>query len=520
MTWLHTWCGLVFGWILFAIFFSGTIAVFRHEIDYWMAPELHVGPLAAPFELAEKALGEIAPTSPRWTIEPPTKRMPTLRIRWQPPERGRLQSRFLDAEGRIVTPRATSGGSMIYRFHYGLLLGQTGRWIVGGLGMAMLVGLVTGIVIHAKIFSEFFTFRAARAPPRAWRDAHSVIAVLSLPFCLMITYSGLVIWWFIWMPGGLQLAYSGDRGAFFREMSPPGFAVARPRAAPAPMRPLHEIIASARSAPPASLDIGGVTIVGPGREGAVVDVARTTRDALWGVADRLRFRAEDGAFVGRLEETGAPANATYRVTRILHEIKFAGPWLRWLFFLMGLASCAVIATGAVLWGVSRRARHAREFARAPPGPAAVLRAYGIEMLNAGVIAGLCVATCCYGLANRLLPAGLEGRAELEVWVFFLSWLGCAIASVGFAALSWRRFRDEPSARRGIRVLWAALWGTASGLALLLLAVDQVVLGGITGALARQDRIVLAVDATILAAALGLILAALVSARTPRPRRSR
>ena len=40
MAWLHTWAGLIFGWLLFAIFLTGTLAYFKGEITHWMQPEV------------------------------------------------------------------------------------------------------------------------------------------------------------------------------------------------------------------------------------------------------------------------------------------------------------------------------------------------------------------------------------------------------------------------------------------------------------------------------------------------
>jgi len=40
MAWLHTWTGLLFGWLLFAMFVTGTAAYFQQEISRWMRPEL------------------------------------------------------------------------------------------------------------------------------------------------------------------------------------------------------------------------------------------------------------------------------------------------------------------------------------------------------------------------------------------------------------------------------------------------------------------------------------------------
>jgi uncharacterized iron-regulated membrane protein len=39
MAWLHTWAGLIFGWLLFAIFVTGTLAVFDKELNHWMQPK-------------------------------------------------------------------------------------------------------------------------------------------------------------------------------------------------------------------------------------------------------------------------------------------------------------------------------------------------------------------------------------------------------------------------------------------------------------------------------------------------
>ena len=44
MSWLHTWSGLIFGWALFAMFLTGTLAFFRPEITRWMQPEIQVRP--------------------------------------------------------------------------------------------------------------------------------------------------------------------------------------------------------------------------------------------------------------------------------------------------------------------------------------------------------------------------------------------------------------------------------------------------------------------------------------------
>lgn len=513
MTWLHTWCGLVVGWVLFAIFFSGTVAVFRYEIDYWMAPELHVAMDAdSAVKVSQQVLQQIAPTATRWVIDLPSNRTPVLRVRWQADPKQRFQSRSIDATGRDLAPRETRGGTMIYRFHYGLLMGTTGMWIVGGMAMAMLVALVSGVIIHAKIFREFFTFRPTRPAPRAWLDAHTVSSVAVLPFALMITYSGLVIWWFIWMPGGLDLAYGGERAALFRDMAPPGFSRVVPSKEPAPLADLAQILHQAKEMAPGDLTIANIVVTAPGMANAQVEMTRISDNALWGAGDRLRFDGVSGTLSERLPEQGAPGFVSHRVIRILHELKFAGPWLRWVFFAMAAVSCAMIATGTVLWGSKRRVKHVKAFAAGGTTRRGAMAAFGVDAMNAGVIAGLCTATGVYFIANRLLPVGMTDRADTEVTIFFVSWLFCACTAIAYLLLLHRRFATQDGAQTMLRRLWGLQWAVAAGVALAVLAIDQLTTPGISGAIVRGDLIVTSTLASILVAAIAMIWVAYMSLR--------
>ena len=38
MSWLHTWASLILGWLLYAIFLTGTLSFFQNEITVWMKP--------------------------------------------------------------------------------------------------------------------------------------------------------------------------------------------------------------------------------------------------------------------------------------------------------------------------------------------------------------------------------------------------------------------------------------------------------------------------------------------------
>jgi len=39
MSWLHTWSSLLLGWLLYAVFFTGTLSYFVDEVNARIKPE-------------------------------------------------------------------------------------------------------------------------------------------------------------------------------------------------------------------------------------------------------------------------------------------------------------------------------------------------------------------------------------------------------------------------------------------------------------------------------------------------
>ncbi len=99
----------------------------------------------------------------------------------------------------------------------------------------------------------------------------------------------------------------------------------------------------------------------------------------------------------------------------LHEGLFAGPVLRWLYFLSGLMGAAMVATGALMWTGKRR----RELSKDNKNDRAL---YIVERLNIGVTSGLPIAIAAYFWSNRLLPSQMLNRPDWEAHSLFIVWL--------------------------------------------------------------------------------------------------
>ena len=116
MAWLHTWCGLMLGWVLFFMFLTGTAGYFDTEIDRWMQPER---PLAVADATAADVVARALPRlesksrqAERWFISlPVTRDNLDLRIFWreQPNADGKR------GKNGNMTLDAATGEPVIYR---------------------------------------------------------------------------------------------------------------------------------------------------------------------------------------------------------------------------------------------------------------------------------------------------------------------------------------------------------------------------------------------------------------------
>jgi len=489
MSWLHTWSGLLLGWVLFAIFLTGTLAVFDKEIDNWMRPETpaHSVDQRQALGTALSYLRRAHAAESSWNIGLPTERSPQLSVSVGEQRRGGggggAGVRLNPQTGEAYQARETAGGGFFFRFHYTLHMPRSpGIWAVGLAALAMLVALISGIVIHKKFFKDFFTFRPAKGQ-RSWLDAHNASALLLLPFHLMITYTGLVIFYLIYMPAAVDALYAGDREAFARNArggvameqsgarggaetgrrgeglqgrdpaARPDRGEGMPARGEAPQRhekglgepdprmagregrlpaerggetaqghrgegdwvpmALDRILAEAEQA---MGPIAGLAIRNPGRPDAVVEARPVLGNVIELTKGRsMQFNGVTGEVLRGVPPSGA-AQRTQRVMSGLHFAQFGGYPMRWLYFVCGLISCAMIATGLIHFTVKRRRRPDAE------GLLAAAIHQAAERINVAVVAGLSVA--CVGMlwANRLLPVELAERAGWEIRVFFGLWL--------------------------------------------------------------------------------------------------
>lgn len=423
MRWLHTWAGVVLGAPLFAIFWMGTLSVFDKEIDRWMMPATRLAGDTALMvsldDLLPHAAAQYDGQAQRWWLRLPEDRLPASDFyyidaggKWQGPF-------FFDpASGNRITNAETMGGSgFIFPFHFNLHLRwlDLGYWLVGLAAMAMLALLVSGVIIHSKIFIDFFTFRRQRKLPRASLDLHNLSGVLGLPFHFVITLSGLIIFFNIYFPATPDLVYAeaeSPRQAFSAERQ--DTYTRPPIGQPGELASLDAMVRAAQrhwGGSPAWI----IEVFYPGDAASYVRVSRSNSDAVTRGLGAVYFDGPTGEML--LVSAPRPVSKTQKFIAGLHFIQFDHWPLHCLYFVLGLSGCVMIATGYIYWLETRRKRHEK------------LGLSGVrivEGLTVGSVTGIVIATLAFFVANRLLPMGADfagfERAALEVWIFYLVWI--------------------------------------------------------------------------------------------------
>lgn len=426
MAWLHTWAGVVFSLILYFVFITGSFGYFNSEITHWMQPEqpgqAQVLDDAQRVDKGFSYLQHAAPDATRYLVSIPSQRdSGAIRVfasLKEPTEDGdRFLREYLDPNtAEPLALRDTGGGNALYRMHYALhyMPYEAAIYIVGVATLFMFLAIITGIVTHKKIFTDFFTLRFGKGQ-RSWLDAHNVSSVLALPFMIMITYSGLVFYTFQYSPGVAVLSMGADnsaREALFGHIYPRGEQ-------PKPTGESAQMLASV--AGPVSIAkahwpqgrLRYVELNHPGDSAAFLSIGRQP-EGIDRSGGEMHFNAQSGALMHASAKL--PADAVFSTgTLALHEGHFADYALRWVYFLSGLLGAAMIATGTLLWAKKRRT-----LLKGAPPPRSISF---VERANLGTIVGLPLGCLAYFWANRLLPLEMADRAAWEMHCLFLVWAG-------------------------------------------------------------------------------------------------
>ncbi|EJE54469.1 putative iron-regulated membrane protein [Acidovorax sp. CF316] len=523
MAWLHTWFGLVMGFVLMVVFFFGSLSVFDREIDRWAIPSTRFAPQPMPSfdkillpvfqdmkptpEAIEQARsrvnGAMAETFPvkRWGAYT-THRDPVLGI-FSGHELPHAKNKDDEVFGiRTIDPRTGAalpddhlkiGSQFFYPLHYSLHLEwkNLGYWIVGFAALIMMVALVSGVVMHRKIFRELFTFRPKKHTQRSALDLHNLTGVVALPFHFIFALSGLVIFGGIYFPvthTQLDPLHELHEKHEAKETGLPH----EKAGVPATLASVDAMVAEAQrrwAAKGMAGDVGFLSVQHVGDANAYVSVYRAGTDRVTLTGEGIHFKGSTGELIREDPPVTVVAGINNFLTG-LHLQHFRHWLLRWLYVLGGLSGCVCIATGFIFFVEKRKRQHAKQ---------GVSGARWVDAFAVTTVTGMLIAAFSMLIGNRLLPTDLPARGSVEQTIFWGAWvLACAHAL----------WRTAPMAQGRMSPAWAEQCWAAAALAVAAVLLNWVTTGDhLLRTIGNGYWPVAGVDLSLLAAAALAVVAA-------------
>jgi uncharacterized iron-regulated membrane protein len=350
---LHSWMGLIAGLGLLVIGVTGSLLVFRQEIEMLVHRDLVSITPAPAGRLSFDALLD------RAQEQLPEHEVAGWEIQYNAPQRADLlwvirrgttdwQIATLDPyTGRVLaTPRdATSTlTGWLLELHYAFFADHAGLLITGMFAVLLCALGVTGIWIYRKFWKLFFTLRWSASARIFFADAHKMVGITSVAFNLLLGFTGA--YWNLTHVISEELAGTPEPPPLERRLYAENISL--------------DALASDAAQRLPGFHIGYISLPTAPEAGVT----------LWGAVEpRGLLRGPYGCSVFYDEKTGAhKATTDVRTagawTQIvdaftpLHFGTFGGLPVKILWCLGGLTPGMLAITGSLVWWHRRNSRHA------------------------------------------------------------------------------------------------------------------------------------------------------------------
>lgn len=348
----HAAIGLLASALIYIICLSGTLVVIHDRWQRWEQPDVPEMSTLSPAAVQTAIAAALArdagkPATTHLYVRMPSAEMPRATVTTD------SGGWYVDASGRIAAREGHAWTDFMVAMHEYLHLPMTwGMILVGALGVMLCALVTTGVLAHPRIVRDAFSLRARHDPQLARADWHNRLGVWTLPFVLAVALTGAFIGLGSVGTTMLAKAYTGgDTLKVYAHIfghEPPSNPARAPIAdAAAAMRTLD---ARVPGATPTYVIIHEPLTAGQHVQILVAHPRRLIYGESYFFDHAGAFHSKAGLSDGAIGQQVAASSYN------LHFGNFAGLPVEIAYMLMGLALCAITATGNTLWLEKRRRR--------------------------------------------------------------------------------------------------------------------------------------------------------------------
>lgn len=357
---LHRWTGLICTLFLLMLCLTGLPLIFHDEID---AATGHGVALAGPPSSGEargllpldEVLRRALATRPAGEVPlfmAFDNASPLITVTTGPrPDAGEGEMTLLLLDrttGREVGDRG-SGGVMAFllQLHTDMFLGLPGMLFLGGMGVLLVLALVSGVVLYAPFMRKlsFGTVRRQRRARVRWLDWHNLLGIVALAWMAVVGLTGVI--------NALATPiFDGWRAGALAEMT--GAYAGRPQLPPARYGSLDRAMAAARAASPGS---NPQFVAFPGGHFSSKHHYAVFLQGATPLTERLLTPALIDAETGRLTDIRPLPWYVHalQLSQPLHFGDYAGLPLKLLWAALTVVTLVVLGSGVFLWAARGRA---------------------------------------------------------------------------------------------------------------------------------------------------------------------
>lgn len=441
---IHSWTGLLTGWLLFVICLTGTLVVYKFPLKSLSNPSVIAGPVVdrigpdGALQAFQKAYPDAQPKVIAFPSDIYSMHLYSVQAITADDKKHRYW--IHPTTGAMHDELESNFADFVQNLHARLFAGKIGQWVVGFLGLAMLASLLAGLIFHwNRLRRDLFHLRLTAAPRKAWSDLHKFTGVWALPFHLIIALTGA----WLGVESLIDIRASDSN---------PIEWVGEGRGDP---RPIRYYVEQAEAQRPDFI----ATHINFTQYGAAGSTARVQGNVAGSEfvqrgQTMFVFDADSGRLLQTIDRTEEGlVRRILAMMRPLHYGYFWPPFGEILYFWLGLGCTALVFSAMLIWAARDRSQR-----RAQLGEITLL-----ERANAGLMGGVILSLATLSVANALarLPhvsniAHVSSIARLnftgsqdwlqgaqtapEIWLFFALWLTFGLICLRLSPfIMWRLF---------------------------------------------------------------------------------
>lgn len=483
---IHSWVGIISGLFLFIAFYAGAVSMFETSLQRWASAPVSASHFTALDKTPElmRRVFEQHPLAQgnSYIILAQSPEEPN-RMRWEErlgsgdhAEAG-MHSADLDTGGNVVVNhhRPLSVAQVIDDLHQqvGVLLDHDIAMLIAGLvsllyGLALVSGL---IILLPTLVKDLFAVRLGKKLKRMWLDIHNVLGLFSLPFHLVMALTAVVFTLHDQFYDSQDaLIYPAQAAAVTAKPTTSKPTTAKKTAAGKPLTELLApglILENLRQLQPEFEP--SVLNYRQGRDGQLmlyVNGTNPRHHANRATGGSIQVNPYSGDIVTTDYMPGTDSGWHLVVSSFfaLHFGSYGGNFIRWCYFLLGLAGAFLFYSGNLLWLEVRRkkSRLAADGTPTQQSRSSRLLAALTVGISLGCVSGISVMIASAKLMPGIIETIVPGAYGSVYYLIF------------FTALAWAFGRG--AARSAVELLVGAAVCTALIPAVSLLSLGNKAVG--------------------------------------------